>query len=100
MPYRQGLQEALQTGRQSLKEVVEGSQCEGVPAKQWSRCNRQDLLDACALPHFRLCGFGEATVLGRKPVICSMDEDATWETKKWLDANCEIVWVGDKCFVS
>ncbi|CAJ1458955.1 unnamed protein product [Effrenium voratum] len=38
--------------------------------------------------------------LGRKPVICSMDEDATWETKKWLDANCEIVWVGDKCFVS
>ena len=38
--------------------------------------------------------------LGRKPVVCSMDEDATWETKKWLDANCEIVWVGDKCFVS
>ena len=67
MPYRQGLQEALQTGRQSLKEVVEGSQCEGVPAKHWSRCNRQDLLDACALPHFRLRGFGEATgVLDRE----------------------------------
>lgn len=36
--------------------------------------------------------------LGRKPVICSMDEDAVWEVKKWLEANCEVVWVGAKCY--
>ena len=31
--------------------------------------------------------------LGRKPVICSMDEDAIWVSKKWLDANCRVIWV-------
>jgi len=36
--------------------------------------------------------------LGRKPVICSMDEDAVWEVKKWPEANCEVVWVGAKCY--
>ena len=34
--------------------------------------------------------------LGRKPVICSMDEDVFWEAKEWLEANCEVVWVGAK----
>ena len=37
--------------------------------------------------------------LGRKPVICSMDEDATWQPKKWLEANCRVLWVDDKCYV-
>ena len=34
--------------------------------------------------------------LGRKVVICSMDEDAVWEEKKWLEANCEVVWTAYK----
>ena len=34
--------------------------------------------------------------LGRKAVIiCSMDEDATWKRKKWLETNCRILWVGE-----
>ena len=37
--------------------------------------------------------------LGRKPVICSMDEDAMWERKKWLDANCLVIWVDEKCYI-
>ena len=34
-----------------------------------------------------------------EPVICSMDEDAVWDNKKWLDANCVVIWVGEKCYV-
>lgn len=37
--------------------------------------------------------------LGRKPVICSMDEDAVWQSKRWLEANCVVIWVADKCYV-
>ena len=37
--------------------------------------------------------------LGRKPVVCSMDEDATWTSKRWLDANCKVLWVSDKCYI-
>lgn len=37
--------------------------------------------------------------LGRKPIIASFDEDAEWIDKKWLTANCKVVWVGEKCFV-
>ncbi|CAE8602799.1 unnamed protein product [Polarella glacialis] len=38
--------------------------------------------------------------LGRKPIIVSMDEDSTWEPRKWLDANCKIVAVPPKCYVT
>lgn len=37
--------------------------------------------------------------LGRKPVICSMGEDATWCSKRWLEANCRVIWVDAKCYV-
>lgn len=36
-------------------------------------------------------------IRGRKPVSCSMDEDAVLERKKWLDANCVAIWVDQKC---
>ena len=35
--------------------------------------------------------------LGREAVICFLDRDAIWESKKWLEAKCRIIRVGDKC---
>ena len=34
-----------------------------------------------------------------QPVVCSMDEDATWARKRWLDANCKVLWVSDKRYI-
>ena len=34
-----------------------------------------------------------------QPVVCSMREDATWTRKRWLDANCKVLWVSDKCYI-
>ena len=47
MPYGQELQETLQVARQQLKAVADDRECEGLPPKQWSRCNRQDLVEIC-----------------------------------------------------
>lgn len=47
MPYGQELQETLQVARQQLKAVADNRECEGLPPKQWSRCNRQDLVEIC-----------------------------------------------------
>ena len=50
MPYSDDFVQILQCGRQSLKDVVAASPpCDGVPLKQWSRCNWKDLLDTCCL---------------------------------------------------
>ena len=49
MPYTQSQQETLQAGRQQLKVVAQARSCDRVPPKQWSRCNRQDLLEICSL---------------------------------------------------
>ena len=55
MPYTQSQQETLQAGRQQLKAVAQARSCDRVPPKQWSRCNRQDLLEICSLDQQEVC---------------------------------------------
>ena len=49
MPYGDELQRALQSARQSLKEILDEVPCEDKPAKPMSRYNREDLLRLCPL---------------------------------------------------
>ena len=38
-------------------------------------------------------------VTGAAVMARSADEGKKkWEEKKWLEANCEVVWVGAKCY--
>ena len=54
--------------------------------------------EPCALGQSDTGMYKYTVFLGRKPVIVSMDEDAEWVPRKWLNANVKIIWVGDRCY--
>lgn len=49
MPYGEESQQALQTARQSLKEVLDAADCDEKLERSLSRCNRADLRTLCVL---------------------------------------------------